>query len=46
MLLENATYQWCYNAIYILTAYLGVLMALSSEIKEDILVQNKLSNYL
>lgn len=46
MLINNITFFNLYNLIYFCTACLVVVSALSSEIKKDVLFQNKLSDYL
>lgn len=46
MLIDNITFFCLYNLIYFCTACLVLVSALSSEIKKDILVQNKLGKFL
>lgn len=46
MLVDNITFFYLYNLIYFCTACLVFISALSSEIKKDILVQNKLGKFL
>lgn len=46
MLIDNTTFISLYNLIYFCTACLVLVSALSSEIKKDVLVQNKIGNYL
>lgn len=46
MLIDNITFFSLYNLIYFCTACLAMVSALSSEIKKDFLLQNKLGSYL
>ncbi|TCB80444.1 EpsG family protein [Acinetobacter sp. ANC 4173] len=46
MLIDNAVFLNLYNLIYFITACLVVASVLSSEIKKDVILQNKLGQYL
>lgn len=46
MLIDNESYKFIFNSLYIFTAYITILSALSIEVRHDLLVQNKLANYL
>ncbi|MFU9048041.1 hypothetical protein ACNAUY_16855, partial [Acinetobacter tibetensis] len=46
ILIDNTAFLNLYNLIYFCTACLVLASALSSEIKKDVLLQNKLGQYL
>lgn len=46
MLIQQASLYLYYNSIYIFTSYLVLLVAISLEIKKNLIIQKKLSEYL
>lgn len=46
MLIDNNSFKFYFDLIYCITGYIVILLALSSEIKRDILVQNKIAKHL